>query len=193
MIEILNGKAYLKVGDKVYKVNGGGAGGINVESAKVGQTIKVKAVDENGKPTEWESADFPEELPVVELTTPVDMGTQFTDEENAALTAALKTGKPVIVKCTVMDTPDVTMVMNNFAGEGFVTIYADYNFLLVFDGDVWISFVEEINMEQFSEVYERLSDIEQRLDNMPSIITVASETDLPENAAEGTIAIVEVD
>lgn len=34
--------------------------GIKIESAKVGQTIVVKAVDENGKPTEWESADFPE-------------------------------------------------------------------------------------------------------------------------------------
>lgn len=36
-------------------------GGIKVESATVGQTIKVKAVDENGKPTEWESVDFPED------------------------------------------------------------------------------------------------------------------------------------
>lgn len=29
-------------------------------SASVGQTIVVKAVDENGKPTEWEATDFPE-------------------------------------------------------------------------------------------------------------------------------------
>lgn len=29
------------------------------ETAKVGQTIVVKAVDENSKPTEWEAADFP--------------------------------------------------------------------------------------------------------------------------------------
>lgn len=28
--------------------------------AEIGQTIVVKAVDENGKPTEWECADFPE-------------------------------------------------------------------------------------------------------------------------------------
>ena len=32
-------------------------GGVNV-TAEVGQTIIVKAVDENGKPTEWESADY---------------------------------------------------------------------------------------------------------------------------------------
>lgn len=34
-------------------------GGINV-TAEVGQTIVVKAVDENGTPTEWEAVDFPE-------------------------------------------------------------------------------------------------------------------------------------
>ena len=35
-------------------------GGIPVpEIAEVGQTIVVKAVDENGKPTEWEAADLP--------------------------------------------------------------------------------------------------------------------------------------
>ena len=32
---------------------------INV-TAEVGQTITVKSVDENGKPTEWEAVDFPE-------------------------------------------------------------------------------------------------------------------------------------
>ena len=36
------------------------AGGVKVEGAEVGQTIVVKAVDENSKPTEWECADFPE-------------------------------------------------------------------------------------------------------------------------------------
>ena len=35
-----------------------GGGGIEVTSAEVGQTIVVKAVDENGKPTEWECADM---------------------------------------------------------------------------------------------------------------------------------------
>lgn len=29
------------------------------ETAEVGQTIRVKSVDENGKPTAWEAADFP--------------------------------------------------------------------------------------------------------------------------------------
>lgn len=37
--------------------SGGGGTSINV-TAEVGQTIVVKAVDENGKPTAWESADY---------------------------------------------------------------------------------------------------------------------------------------
>lgn len=32
---------------------------LGLTSASVGQIIKVKAVDENGKPTEWEAADMP--------------------------------------------------------------------------------------------------------------------------------------
>lgn len=40
---------------KVAKDKVGGTGGLEVAStAEVGQTIVVKAVDENGKPTEWE-------------------------------------------------------------------------------------------------------------------------------------------
>ncbi len=34
-------------------------GGIAVTGAKVGQTVKISAVDENGVPTAWESVDFP--------------------------------------------------------------------------------------------------------------------------------------
>ena len=37
--------------------SGGGGSGISV-TAEVGQTIIVKAVDSNGKPTEWEAADY---------------------------------------------------------------------------------------------------------------------------------------
>lgn len=35
------------------------AGGVKVEGAEVGQTIVVKAVNENGVPTEWEAAELP--------------------------------------------------------------------------------------------------------------------------------------
>lgn len=36
------------------------SGGVDVSGAQVGQTIRVSAVDESGKPTAWEAADFPE-------------------------------------------------------------------------------------------------------------------------------------
>lgn len=36
----------------------GASGGVDVANAKVGQTVIVKAVDENGKPVEWEAADM---------------------------------------------------------------------------------------------------------------------------------------
>lgn len=35
---------------------------LGVSGATVGQTVKIKAVDENGKPTEWEAADMPEQI-----------------------------------------------------------------------------------------------------------------------------------
>ena len=37
------------------------SGGVNVSGAQVGQTIRVSAVDESGKPTAWETSDFPEQ------------------------------------------------------------------------------------------------------------------------------------
>lgn len=49
---------------KVFQILGELGGGIKVEAAVVGQTIKVKAIDENGKPTEWEMVDFPESTPI---------------------------------------------------------------------------------------------------------------------------------
>ena len=37
----------------------GSGGGIAVTGAKVGQTVKISAVDENGVPTAWEAVNFP--------------------------------------------------------------------------------------------------------------------------------------
>lgn len=41
------------------KAAGGTDISLGLTSAAVGQTIKVKAIDESGKPTEWEAADMP--------------------------------------------------------------------------------------------------------------------------------------
>lgn len=39
------------------EASGGGDVSLGLTSVKIGQTIRVKAVDESGKPTEWEAAD----------------------------------------------------------------------------------------------------------------------------------------
>ena len=43
---------------KPVEASGGGDISLGLTSASVGQTIKVKAVDDNGKPTEWEAVDM---------------------------------------------------------------------------------------------------------------------------------------
>ena len=57
-----------------------GGSGIAVTGATVGQTVKISAVDESGKPTAWEAADFPSGGGNVDLT----------DEEYAAMLALLE-------------------------------------------------------------------------------------------------------
>ena len=53
----------MQIATKQYVDNSIAASGTDISlgltSAAVGQTIKVKAVDESGKPTEWEAADMP--------------------------------------------------------------------------------------------------------------------------------------
>ena len=56
-----NGSAAVTV--NIPEGGAGDGGGINLDSAKVGQTVVVKAVDENGKPTEWEAQNIPKTLP----------------------------------------------------------------------------------------------------------------------------------
>ena len=57
-----------------------GASGIAVSGATVGQTVKISAVDESGKPTAWEAVDFPSGGGTADLT----------DEEYATLVALLE-------------------------------------------------------------------------------------------------------
>lgn len=60
-----------------------GSGGIEIQGpAEVGQTIKVSAVDESGKPTEWEAVDFPisgEWKLFRNITIPTDITTDTSD------------------------------------------------------------------------------------------------------------------
>lgn len=63
---------------------GAGSGGVNVASAKVGQMIMVKSVDENGKPTEWEAIDLLREegalYPATYMEEPYVGSWEFTEE-----------------------------------------------------------------------------------------------------------------
>lgn len=61
------------------------AGGINVTGAEVGQTIVVKAVDENGKPTEWKPANLEKKTKVITVAditaeTDIVLTTDDTDD-----------------------------------------------------------------------------------------------------------------
>ena len=55
---------------------GGGDVDMGVTGATVGQTVTISAVDENGKPTEWEAVDFPESGGA---TTWEDLGSTFEE------------------------------------------------------------------------------------------------------------------
>lgn len=55
----INGKGLRDETARKMAMQGGGAGGLTVtNTAAVGQTIRVSAVDENGQPTEWEAVDM---------------------------------------------------------------------------------------------------------------------------------------
>lgn len=68
-----------------------------IQSATVGQTVVVKAVDEDGKPTEWEAADVSGggASPVWTITYASD-GTLTTDKTYAELNEIITNRKPII-------------------------------------------------------------------------------------------------
>lgn len=111
MIETINGKAYLKVGDKVYEL-GGGSNIITADSVEQlpdpasmpeGTIALVKSEGESGG------------LPVVELSTQITLESVFTEAENAALTAAFESGMPFILKCSLNFTAnDAEIVADSF-------------------------------------------------------------------------------
>lgn len=60
VVKSVNGEAPDENGNVEITIPEGSSGGISIlGTAEVGQTIKVSAVDENGKPTEWEAVNFP--------------------------------------------------------------------------------------------------------------------------------------
>lgn len=61
------------------------AGGVKVEGAEVGQTIVVKAVDENGIPTEWEPTDIVKKtklITILDFTAENDLVLSWDDTDD---------------------------------------------------------------------------------------------------------------
>lgn len=137
--------------------SGGGGTSINV-TAEVGQTIVVKAVDENGKPTAWESADYQprthwmervELLP--ETTVEID-----PDEGFGAIPVgfAIEAGEPYTIKYNGVEYADCVGVENEEGAVAFGNLFAldqsspstEHPFVMLFvamdmDGDGNIDYV----------------------------------------------------
>ena len=123
---------------------GGGDISLGLTAASVGQTIKVKAVDENGKPTEWEAADLIncgdkwELLNSIEISETVNTITISADKDGNPLTL-----KRAVVVCELnrdMDDPftyikmkanGLTVCSNQQANNTTQKVYFCYFFEIV--------------------------------------------------------------
>lgn len=113
MIETINGKAYLKVGDKVYELGGGGSNIITADSVEQlpdpasvpeGTIALVKGEGESGGG-----------LPVVKLeTVPTTDGAVLSENDTAKINA-LGTNTNFILKCTMSDGVPLSVVTSGFS------------------------------------------------------------------------------
>ena len=104
----------------VVKLTAGDVGAVPVpETASVGQTIRVKAVSEAGKPMEWEAADMPSKddwKKLVDVTTEEDASSfQFTFDDVSEL--------------IIMISGTATNTRINFYSDGITNFY-HYKFLM---------------------------------------------------------------
>lgn len=125
--------------------SGGGGTSIDV-TASVGQTIVVKEVDANGKPTAWEAVDYQPRTHWSETGTATIMPetTVEIDPENgdgmALVDFALEPNKPYTIKYNGVEYPDCVGVDLGEMGLGFGNLGAlneslpvtDHPFVLVF-------------------------------------------------------------
>lgn len=95
---------------KLYTEAGGTDISLGLTSAAVGQTIKVKAIDESGKPTEWEAAD---------MSGGVSLDTTLTQSGKAADAKAV--GDALAEKADISDIPTALPNPNALTFTGAVT------------------------------------------------------------------------
>ena len=139
-----------------------GVSALPIDTAEVGQTIVVKAVDENGKPTEWEAADLPsggggaewklirtitttEEVTSISIATD-DNGVQFADKKLTELTAHF-TVPPASEKSTVKVTFGFHEMYTNAASITLMnttTTYGRVHVKALGDGAImWLNSTEQ--------------------------------------------------
>ena len=106
------GTKFKEISEQIANIGSGG-GSINV-TAEVGQTIVVKEVDADGKPTAWESADYQPRTHWSEFGTVTIMPetTVEIDPDNGAgyvfVDFVLETGKAYTIKYNGVEYPDCT-------------------------------------------------------------------------------------
>lgn len=90
-------------------------------------------------------------LPVVELNTTVESGAEFTAEENAQLSAAFESGKPIVMKCKNVTHSNGFATSNAafIAGRGetgglksFSITISTMVFIIAFTGTGWVCQVQ---------------------------------------------------
>lgn len=112
-------------------ISPGGSGtdiSLGVTGASVGDIIKVKQVDANGKPTEWEAAGFKK---IREFTLPDDPSTDtsditytmctvngYTDKISQCSFSTDDSGEPFSVKETILIAQWGTVISSNYFGMG---------------------------------------------------------------------------
>ena len=113
----------MQIATKQYVDNSIAASGTDISlgltSASVGQTIKVKAVDESGKPTEWEVADMPTGEEDFELI----FSDTITEDANGFVRTVDKDGNPFELKEAVVivyTVPFETATSDVGRGVGFL-------------------------------------------------------------------------
>ena len=107
-------------------------GGVDVSGAQVGQAIVVKAVDENGKPTEWEAADIPSGVQP-------DWNQNDDTQQDYVKTRPFYTGAPaetvLVEESTVSFSYDRGLYMANFLSTFEATVGETYK--VSWDGAVY--------------------------------------------------------
>lgn len=119
----------------------------NIQTAEVGQAIVVKAVDKNGKPTEWEAASVGGSgggLPVVKLTTVAkDRDTELSDDEQILMDEADALELPIVFQVPVTFigksstwVQNVSVMLNRTLNDDGVTGYYHTNNHPLSEGNV---------------------------------------------------------